>query len=708
MSQDSPEFERLHASILAVDDDALIRVQLQRMLSRIVTEVHIAADGSEGLALWTELQPDLVITDVMMPVMDGLEMSRQIKELDPEAQIIVVSSSAEVDHLRQALDIGIDRYVTKPLDARLMSDAVSKCLRDSQRLRELRISRLVFDAASEGVIVTDSGGRIIAVNPAFCEITGYRAEEALGRRPTMLSSGHHDTEFYQQMWTSLRSFGRWTGEVINRRKSGEVFPEWLSIVAVEEPFKRATCYVGLFSDISERKREEDRIRRLAHYDVLTGLPNRTLFGDHVRRTLARMYRLGGQLALLYLDLDRFKPVNDLYGHAVGDLVLAEAARRMASAMRDTDTVSRCGGDEFVASLESEDAKETAALVSRKLIEAVSRPYEVEGHQLSIGVSIGIAIYPDDGEDADTLLAAADSALYAAKASGRGNFRFSSSEDQQDFQQRSILDGALCLGLAEDRFEPRFLPEISLHTGEVEQLETLLRFRLPNGELLNARHFVAHAEKLRITPDIGMRTLDKAARAIAALALPRPGLSLDLSPLQLAGMVDVEPVIDLLHDHGIPLDSVTFEFPESVVTGNPTGQDNLHALAAKGVKFALDDFGAGFCSFSLLQQLPLSAIKIDMYFVQEIETNPQSRELVAALIAFGRRLGIRTVAEGVDSPGQLAFLRENGCDAVQGFLFGLPLSASELAPYLRDRAWRAWFEQGRIQNSGEKGKVVLSF
>ena len=691
MSQDAPEFERLHANVLAVDDDALIRVQLQRMLGRIVTEVHVAADGAEGLAMWSEWQPDLVITDVMMPVMDGLEMSRMIKALDPEAQIIIVSSSTETEHLRLALDIGIDRYVTKPLDALLMGDAVVKCLRDAQRLRELRISRLVFDAASEGVIVTDSGGHIIAVNPAFCEITGYRADEALGQQPSLLSSGHHKAEFYQQMWSSLRSFGRWTGEIINRRKSGEVFPEWLSIVAVEEPFRRATRYVGLFSDITQRKREEDRIRRLAHYDVLTGLPNRILFNDHVRRTLARMHRLSGQLAVLYLDLDHFKPVNDSYGHAIGDLVLTEAARRMAATMRDTDTVSRRGGDEFVASLESEDAKETAALVSGKLIEAVSLPYEVEGHLIHIGVSIGIAIYPDDGEDGDTLLAAADSALYEVKESGRGDFRFYRSEDQRDFQQRFILGQALCLGIAEDRFEPRFLPEISLHSGEVERLETLLRFRLPSGELLNARHFVAQAEKLKITPDVGMLTLALAARAIAALALPRPGLSLDLSSLQLAGMVDVAPVIDLLRLHGIPLDDVTFEFPESVVTGNPTGLANLHALAARGMKFALDDFGAGFCSFSLLQQLPLSAIKIDMYFIQEIETNPQSRELVAALIAFGRRLGIQTVAEGVDSPGQLAFLRESGCDAVQGFLFGQPLSREELEPYLREGSWRHWFE-----------------
>lgn len=660
------------------------------MLAALSKEVRIAADGAEGLALWRQWQPDIVITDIMMPVMNGLEMSRAIKAEDPEAQIIVVSSSSESHHLREALDIGIDRYVAKPLDARLLSDAVAKCQRDSQWLRELRMARLVFEAASEGVMVTDSEGRIIAVNPAFSEITGYRRDEALGQRPSLLSSGRHDPEFYQQMWASLKSFGRWTGEILNRRRNGELYPEWLSIVAVEEQIKKATRYIGLFSDITERKREENRMRRLAHYDALTGLPNRILFSDHLRRALARVHRVGNRLAVLYLDLDRFKPINDHYGHAFGDQVLAEAARRMAASIRDTDTISRRGGDEFVASLEAEDAKETAARVSRKLIESVSAPYLVEGRVVSIGVSIGIAIYPEDGDRAESLLAAADAALYAAKESGRGDFRFFSSNDQRDVQERLSMDNILRHGLDEGRFVPHFLPEFSLASGEVENLETLLRFRHPNGELLDARHFMSHAEKLRMTPDLGRVTLAHATEALSALAEPRPGLCLDISPLQLAGMHDVTELSATLAGLSMPMDSLTLEFPESVVMGNPEVLDKLHALAQAGVRFSLDDFGAGFCSFSLLQQLPLSSIKIDMYFVQEIETNPQSRELVAALIAFSKRLGIRTVAEGVSTPEQLDYLRANGCDAVQGFLFGLPVAPEDLPAYMQARAWMRWF------------------
>jgi diguanylate cyclase (GGDEF)-like protein/PAS domain S-box-containing protein len=694
VSQEHAHPELLKARVLAVEDDPITRVQLQRMLSRIVTGVMVAADGAEGLALWREWQPDLVVSDVMMPVMNGLDMSQAIKSEEPEAQIIVVSSSSEVEHLRQALDIGIDRYVSKPVDERLLRDAIGKCLLDLRRLRDLRMARLVFEAAGEGVLVTDANGTILAVNPAFCEITGYREDEALGHTPALLSSGRHDAEFYRHMWEHLRGLGRWSGEIINRRKSGEIYPEWLSIVAVDEPGGHATRYIGLFSDITERKREEERIRRLAHYDVLTGLPNRILFGDHMQRALARVHRRGCEMAVLYLDLDRFKPVNDHYGHAFGDRVLTEAARRMALCMRDTDTITRRGGDEFVATLESPDAKDTAALVSRKLIEAVSRPYLIEGQQICIGASIGVAVYPDDGADPDTLLASADAALYAAKHGGRGDFRFYRNEDQVAAEARLSLSNLLRRGLTDGRFELRYLPEINLSDGHVERLEALLRFRQPDGVLLDARHFMPQAEKLGLTHDLGQFTLSEASRAITSLAVgaaaTRPGLTVDLSAQQLAGMADAARVLELLRTYALPATAVTFEFPESAVTGNDAGLANLHALAAAGLRFALDDFGAGFCSFSLLQQLPLKAIKIDLFFVEEIETNPQSRELVAALIAFTKRLGIRTVAEGVDSPGQLAFLRENGCDAAQGFLFGQPLAADALADYLRDRPWQQWF------------------
>ena len=675
------------ARVLVVEDAAPVRMLMQSTIAACGREVRVAADGAEGLALWRSWQPDVVVTDIGMPIMDGMAMSKVIREEDPDAQIIVVSASSETSHLREALDIGVDRYVLKPLDVRLLEDAVSKCLRDASRLRDLRLARLAFESASEGMMVTDAEGLIMAVNPAFSQISGYRADEAIGKTPFILSSGEHDAEFYRHMWDILVSVGRWSGEVINRRKSGEIYSEWLSVVAVSEASGRVTRYVGLFSDITERKREEDHIRQLAHFDALTGLPNRVLFADRLRRMLSLLERRGSKMALLYIDLDRFKQVNDEFGHAFGDKVLIETARRMSACVRDSDTLSRRGGDEFVALLESDTPNSMAAMVCRKLIEVVAEPMRIDGRTIHIGVSIGVATYPNDGDDVESLLEAADQALYVAKQEGRGDFRFYRKEDQSAAQAQMSLDDALMNGVDEKRFYLRYLPEIDLTSGGISRLEMLLRFQHPEFGMLDAHRFVEHAEKLGLMPNIGLESLRSAIDTLAGLGRKDIGLSMDLSGRQLSLLVDPSPILAVLAEYGLSPGIITFECPESALTSNTEGLDGLYALAKAGFQCTLDDFGVGYCSFALLQQLPLSSLKIDLTFVEEIDHNPQSRELVAALLAFGKRLGLRTIAEGVNSAEQLQFLRANGCDAAQGFLFGQPLAAEEIDAYLKAESWR---------------------
>ncbi len=679
----------IEARVLVVDDDPVVRAQLQQVVAGMVTEVHAADDGLTGLALWRGWNPDLVVTDIMMPIMDGLVMSKAIRREDASAQIVVVTSSSEAQHLRQALDIGIDRYVLKPVDKRLLEDAIFKCLKDLYRQRELKLARLVFESTTEGVVVTDDQHRILAVNPAFSEITGYREDEAMGRKASLMASGKHDAAFYHNMEECLRSLGRWSGEIVNRRKSGELYSEWLSIVAVEQPGKRGMQFIGLFSDITERKREEDNIRRLAHFDSLTGLPNRILLMDRLKRAMSRVGRRGEPLGVLYLDLDRFKPVNDQYGHAFGDLVLIQAAERMVDCVRDVDMVSRRGGDEFIIVLDvQQDLREGVALVARKLIDAVSQPYRIEGREVSIGASIGVAIYPYDGDDMESLLEAADAALYAAKREGRGNYRFYRHEDQQVVNARLSLEDALRRGNAEGRFELRYLPEISLASGRVERIEMLLRFRHPDHGVMEARRFLDLAEELGLLTDLGLKMLAQAVWALASNEIQHVGLTMDMSARQLAALGGAQPIIEALAGLSLPREALTFEFTERAVTGNEVGLKTLYSLANAGFRCSLDDFGAGYCSFALLQQLPLSSIKIDMSFIEEIDQVKQSRELVAALLAFGKRLGLRTVAEGVNTPTQLAFLRENGCDAVQGYLFGEPLESTELQAYLSAQSWLA--------------------
>ncbi|MBI5330245.1 MAG: EAL domain-containing protein [Betaproteobacteria bacterium] len=676
------------ARVLVVEDDSLLRTQTHRMAAKLAAEVRVAEDGATGLALWRDWQPDLTITDILMPVMDGLSMSQRIRYEDAHAQIIVATSSSETEHLRKALDIGIDRYVLKPLDEPLLHDAMHKCLRDRAQHLELRLARMVFESVAEGIMVTEKSGRIVAVNPAFSEVTGYRADEALGNTPALLSSGQHSVEFYRHMRESLASVGRWSGEITNRRKDGELYTEWLNIVTVENGAGREPRFVGLFSDITERKRAEEHIRRLAHFDSLTGLPNRVMFMDHIRRSLARVSRTRGSLAVLYIDLDRFKNVNDLHGHAFGDQVLIEAARRMTGAIREGDMISRRGGDEFVALIESESPRQAASLVGNKLIQMVSQPYRINGIEACIGASIGAAVYPEDGEAVDSLLNAADAALYEAKRHGRGILWFPSPDATPPLAHGS-MESLLARGLEEDRFELRFLPEIDLRTGAAPRIEALMRLRHPERGLIEAAYFTDTAERIGVMHPLLHWTFRQALTALNALGPDGPGLTMDFSARQLAMPGHPDVILQLLQEFGIEPHRITLEFSEPAVTGNEEGLHAIYQLVAQGFDASLDDFGAGYCSFDLLRQLPLASIKIDQSFIEEIDQEPQSRELVAALLAFGKRLGLRTVAEGVNTPAQLAFLRENGCDAAQGFLFGQPLHADELPAYLAAQSWKDW-------------------
>lgn len=681
---------RLHQTrVLVVDDDPLIRTQLMHLVRGRVGAVESAADGAAGLEKWRRWHPDVIITDIMMPVMDGLDMSAAIKAEEPDAQIIVISSSSDTEYLRRAIDIGVDRYVLKPVDVKLLLDAIDKCYRDHQRLLDLRMAKLVFEVANEGIMVTDATPRILAVNPAFTEITGYRPDEAIGRKTNLLSSGQHEATFYRAMWESLRSHGRWAGEIVNRRKDGTVYAEWLSVASMESLGRGTQRYVGLISDISERKQAEERIRRLAHFDALTGLPNRTLFADRLQRALAAARRHDHGLALLFLDLDRFKPVNDEYGHAFGDALLKEVAQRMADCVRQEDTIGRQGGDEFVILLEHPEHPESAGVVSRKLIDSLSQPFQIQDKTLSIGASVGIAVYPKDGGDAQTLLHHADLALYEAKNAGRGGYQFFQPSAQAWTRERLDLEHELREGLTNWRYSLRYLPEICLATGQVEHVEALLRFHHPRHGLLNAGRFLEVAETIGLMPELGRLALAQAARELRQLAADGQelGLVVDLSRRQLTAEGAVEGLLETLGKAGLAHGEVTFECPESALTGSDAALQTLFRLAAAGCKFTLDDFGAGFCSFSLIRQLPMSSIKIDRGFVREIEHSSQSRELVAALIAFARRLHLRTIAEGVETPAQLAILLENQCQAAQGYLFGQPMDLPTLRTYLAEQRWR---------------------
>lgn len=668
------------ARLLLVENDPATGRAIERILWPHVGQILSASNGEQALELWEEADPDVVLTEVHVDGLDGLSLSERIKAADPDASIIVISSSSDSSHLRRAIEIGVDDYVFKPVDPLLLLDAVFRSVRDRRRVRDLQLARMVFEVANEGVLITDENTVVVAVNPAFSEITGYRPDEIIGNRVSMLASGVHSKDFYRTMWETLLTHGRWSGEIVNRRKNGSLFPEWLSIAAVQHGGGLPTRYVGLFSDISERKKEEERIRRLAHFDSLTGLANRVLFNDRLQRSLARARRYRHSLALVYVDLDRFKAINDTRGHAAGDHVLQTVASRLLAALRQSDTVGRRGGDEFVAVLELNDHPEGLLSVCQKLLAELSEPIRFGGMDIPIGASLGVAVFPNDGEEAEELLAAADTALYEAKARGRGTFCFFRSGAQPGISDRHELERQLRDGLHQWSYALHYLPEISVATGKVERLEALLRFSHPEHGLMEAGRFLEVAEEIGIMPELGQRALAQAVAEMSGVEAS-PGLVVDLSARQLSAPGMAARLVAMLEKAGMPASRITFECTEAALTGNDSAVQTVYELAAAGCHFTLDDFGAGFCSFSLLSQLPMTSIKIDRSFIRDIEICPQIRELVAALIAFGRRLKLRTVAEGVETGRQFDFLREAGCDAVQGYLFGKPMAFDALRCYL---------------------------
>lgn len=667
-----------------------MRQAIQAMLAPHVGEIFFAANSSEGLAAWRSQQPDVTLTEILLPAVDGITMSQKIRADDPDAAIIVISSSMEIEHLRRAINSGIDAYIFKPVDAVLLLDLIARCLRDRRRVLDLKMGHMVFEVANEGIMVTDDEPRILAVNPAFSEITGFWPGEVIGHKTDILSSGLHSPEFYRTMWDSLKTHGRWSGEIINRRKDGVVFSQWLSIAAVDGEFLGAQRYVGLISDISDRKKEEEYIRRLAHFDSLTGLPNRVLFSDRLQRALLRAMRHRQSLAVLYVDLDHFKLINDTYGHAAGDEALKVVAARMLSALRQNDTVSRRGGDEFVLIIELDEHPEGIGNVCSKLIHELGQTFPWAGRQLELSASIGVSIFPTDASEPEALLAAADTALYQAKAAGRRRFRLFEAEAQKTACTRIDMERELRAGLKDWRYVLHYLPEISLRTGELENVEALLRFHHPEFGLLEAGRFLEIAEEIGIMPELGQKALNQAVRELLLLNEGRAefGLVVDLSARQLSAPDAVSHLLDTLVKAGMPTHCITFECPESALSGNDAAMQTLFSLASSGCKFTLDDFGIGYCSFSLISQLPMSSIKIDYSFVREIDNNPQVRELVAALIAFGKRLGMRTVAEGVETESQLEFLRQSQCDTVQGYIFGRPMNCIQLQEFLTAERWRS--------------------
>jgi diguanylate cyclase (GGDEF)-like protein/PAS domain S-box-containing protein len=632
-------------------------------------------------------QPDLILCDWHLPQFSGQQALSLLRQQNLDIPFIIVSGGigeeAAIDALRQ----GANDYVLKDRPARL-GEAVKRVL-DDQRLRQahkiaeeqLRLADRAFQNTAEGITVTDVEGNIVSTNPAFEAITGYTSEEVMGENPRILKSGHHDDNFYKEMWDILLQTGHWRGEIWNRRKNGDVYPEWLTISAVRDNSDEITHYIGVFSDITQIKEAQDQINFLAHHDALTQLPNRALFRERFQHALMHARRENNSIALLFLDLDRFKTVNDTLGHPVGDEVLLEVSRRMNRIIRASDTLARLGGDEFVLLLEEQTDAQHAVVVARKLIDMFSNPMVIGEHELVVTASIGITLYPNDGDDPDMLIQHADRAMYEAKQQGRNTYRFFTQALSEGALERLMMENDLRRATSRNELILHYQPILDLQTRQLQGIEALVRWQHPKQGLIAPGLFIELAEEIGIIGEIGQWVLRAACTQLARwdrddFHVPRIAVNLSVQQIDREGLVTL--VSDELNNSGLSPERLELEVTESMLMRNPDlSRTVLGELRTIGVKFAIDDFGTGYSSLAYLKLLPLDRLKIDQSFVRDIGRDTNDEAIVRAIIAMSKSLGLESVAEGVEKTSQAEFLLSSGCDLSQGYLYSRPLPAEEI-------------------------------
>jgi len=551
-----------------------------------------------------------------------------------------------------------------------------------------RRAAVVFENTKEGIVLTGADRAVVMVNPAFCEITGYELEEVLGKPSDLLWANRHDSASSEAVWAMVQKQGQWQGEIWIRRKDGELRPVWKNISVVHNSAGRIVNYVWVFSDITAIKNAEERLSYLAYHDPLTDLPNRLLLADRMRTALSRAERTGTSVALLYLDLDNFKHVNDTLGHEQGDRLLSAIAARLTTYVRGEDSVARLGGDEFVIILEDVSDPAQPARLAEKVLAAVSEPLQLGGFELRMRASIGISMGPAHGATSEELLKAADAAMYRAKRGGRGRYEFFSEELTRQALERLTLENAMRDPRFYDQLVLLYQPQVAVASARLVGAEALLRWQHPTRGLLDPYVFIPMAEDAGLIPSIGewaLRTACRRARAWLDTGYAPLRMAVNVSAYQINAANLVDTVRSALEESKLDPALLELEVTENALQTGEHAFETLNRLKALGVRLALDDFGTGYSTLSSLKLLPFDRLKIDRAFVRDVQHDANGRGLARAIIAMGRSLSLEIIAEGVETQAQLEFLREEGCDEMQGYLIGVPMSAEEMGMELRAQA-----------------------
>ncbi|NML61905.1 EAL domain-containing protein [Massilia sp. RP-1-19] len=544
-----------------------------------------------------------------------------------------------------------------------------------QAEEKLRLSATVLEHIADGVMVVDAERRIVAVNPAFTQITGYTEHEAIGQPASMTRSARHDERFHQAMWDEQEKAGFWRGEIWNRRKNGEVYPEWLTVSVMRDSAGKITHYVGVFSDITAVKESQEKLDHMAHHDPLTGLPNRLLFHDRLQHALQRAGRVDEQLAVLFIDLDRFKNVNDTLGHHVGDELLIQVAGALSERLREGDTLARLGGDEFIVLLENVDGAFGAGLVAEKLMSMFEQPFIVSDYELFVTGSVGISMFPHDATDLNMLIRNADVAMYQAKARGRNGYQFYAPSMTGEGVERLRLEAMLRRSIEKNEIFLNYQPQVEIDTGRLIGVEALVRWNSPELGVVPPFRFIPLAEDIGFISQLGKWVLYEACRQMirwAEQGLSVPKMAVNLSVKQFERGSIASMVADVLAETGLEPHRLQLEVTESVIMNTGDALAFINDLHAIGVGLAIDDFGTGYSSLAYLKQMPVQTLKIDRSFIKDISTDINDEAIAIAIIQLGKSLNLSVIAEGVETAEQADFLLRHGCNLAQGYLYSRPV------------------------------------
>lgn len=634
----------------------------------------LAREESAEKSLWEYAAYPLITTKVDESLLQGfLTLQRyRIRHLGVENDNGEVIGVLALQNILSGIEHSyfqqLEKLITQRDNALIMSQ------------KHLFLAEKVIEYSLDAIMISDKSGNIISVNPAFSSVTGYKAREVIGKNANILNSGYHDNQFYEDMWNTIGKTGKWQGEIWNRRKSGEVYPEWLTIVKIGNDIDGDIHYAGIFNDITERKRDEAKIQSLAFYDELTNLPNRRLFHDRLDIALSTAHRNQQLAAILFVDLDRFKQINDTLGHKIGDELLVTAANRIGNSIKEGDTVSRFGGDEFVILLTEMNCVKDISSVIKRIYDNFNEPFILNDKENYITASIGASVYPINGSDPDELLKHADIAMYQAKKQGRNGYLFYQQQMNETHNSKLQLQNKLRSALKEREFKLNYQLQVNCDTNNIIGIEALLRWHQPELGNIPPNQFVALAEELGIMVDIERWVLNQACKQRKEWldkGLNVGRVAVNISALHFNNKV-VESISDALKYSGLPASCLEIEVTESCFIENiDDAQEKLRAIKALGVKIALDDFGTGYSSLSYLTKLNIDTIKIDASFIQKTPDNVKDCQLVKTIINMASGLSLSVLAEGVENLAQKSFLADNNCMNHQGYLYAKPVNAINL-------------------------------